>query len=118
MRDYCANNLITRQSRQSSTHFSAWVSTISGKITFRKVEKFLKISLATVERFSGYLNDAYLIFFIKKFSFSVKEQDNSPRKVYCYDTGIVNSLGFRFSRNIGKIYENIVAIVKKTNERE
>ncbi|MCD4670862.1 MAG: ATP-binding protein, partial [Actinomycetia bacterium] len=37
-----------------------YLSNISGKITFRKVENFLKISLATIERFSGYLSEAYL----------------------------------------------------------
>jgi len=47
---------------------------------------------------------------VKRFSFSVKKQENSPRKVYSIDTGIVNSTGFRFQDNHGHLMENIVAV--------
>jgi len=50
----------------------------------------------------------YLIFFLKRFSFKVREQEKSPRKVYSIDTGLCNAVGFRFSENIGKLVENIV----------
>ncbi|MEA3421977.1 MAG: DUF4143 domain-containing protein, partial [Acidobacteriota bacterium] len=46
--------------------------------------------------------------FIKRFSFKVKEQEKSPRKVYAIDTGLANTIGFRFSQNIGRLAENIV----------
>ena len=90
-----------------------YLSNISNPITFRKIEKFLNIPLLTVEMFSEYMQSAYLIFLLRRFSFSVKEQDNSPKKVYCYDVGLANALGFRFSKNIGRLYENIVALQLK-----
>jgi len=33
-----------------------------------------------------------------------------PKKVYCIDTGLINSVIPKFSENIGRLFENIVAI--------
>ncbi|KPQ45080.1 MAG: hypothetical protein MPEBLZ_00342 [Candidatus Methanoperedens nitroreducens] len=71
--------------------------------------KFLNIPHTTVDRFSDYIQTACLVFFIKKFSFSMKEQEKSQKKVYSVDTGLSNVIGFRFSKNSGKLMENVVA---------
>ena len=49
-----------------------------------------------------------MIFFTKKFSYSLKEQEVNPRKVYCIDTGLRNTVSLRFSEDMGKLYENVV----------
>lgn len=87
-----------------------YLSNTSGSITFRSAEKALGIGKDTVEKYSHYMEQAFLIFFIKRFSFSVKEQENSPRKVYSIDVGLSNAVGFRSSENFGKLMENVVAI--------
>ncbi|MDO9097520.1 MAG: ATP-binding protein, partial [Candidatus Methanoperedens sp.] len=87
-----------------------YMTNISNSITFNSLGKSLKISKDTVEKYSWYLENAFLFFFIKRFSFSLKEQDNSPRKVYSLDVGLSNALGFRFSENFGKVMENIAAL--------
>lgn len=86
-----------------------YITNISSPITFNKISKFLKIPVKTVESYSKYLEASNLLFFIKRFSFSLKEQENSPRKVYSIDTGLANSAGFRFQVNYGKFIENTVA---------
>jgi len=85
-----------------------YLTNISSPITFNSIEKFLGISASTVEKYSEYLNAAYLTFFLKRFSFKVKEQEKSPRKVYAIDLGLANAVGFRFSQNIGRLAENAV----------
>jgi len=85
-----------------------YLSNISSLTTFSSLEKFLTISADTIERFSGYLTDAYILYFLKRFSFKVKEQEKSPRKVYAIDTGLANTIGFRFSENSGRLAENLV----------
>lgn len=85
-----------------------YLSNASSLTTFSSIEKFLGASADTVEKFSGYLETAYLLFFLKRFSFKVKEQEKSPRKVYAIDTGLVNTIGFRFSENAGRLAENVV----------
>ncbi len=76
----------------------------------------MNITADTIESFSSYLKNAFLIFFISKFSFSVKNQQKAPRKVYSMDVGLSNAVGFRFSENIGKIAENIVAVELKRKQ--
>jgi len=44
----------------------------------------------TVERFSSYLETANLIFFVRRFSYSLKEQEKSQRMVYSIDVGLSN----------------------------
>ncbi len=62
-----------------------YITSIGSKITFNSISKFLKLPVKTVYNFSIYLDKAYLIFFVKRFSFSIKAQDNSPKKVYTID---------------------------------
>ena len=85
-----------------------YLTSISSPISFNRVKKFLGISLDSVERFSSYLSEPYLVFFAKKFSYSLKEQEVNPRKVYAIDTGLRNTISLRFSEDIGRLYENAV----------
>jgi predicted AAA+ superfamily ATPase len=64
----------------------------------------------TIQRFSEYLASASLLFFTRRFSFSVKEQENSPRKIYSIDNGFSTILGFNFMEIKGRMMENSVAI--------
>ncbi len=93
-----------------------YFSNPAAHVTFTSIAKFLKISPDSVERFSGYLEQAYALSFLKRFSFKVKEQEKSPRKVYAVDTGLCNAVGFRFSENPGKLAENIVFLELKRRQ--
>lgn len=64
-------------------------------------------------RIGANLKDAYLVFNVPIFSFSVKAQEINPKKIYCIDSGIRNIKGFRFSLDYGRIAENIVFIELK-----
>jgi len=87
-----------------------YLTNISSPISFNKTSGFVQLPTETVRRFSSYLETANLIFFIRRFSWSVKEQENSPRKVYSVDAGMSNTVGFRFRENLGKVAENLVAV--------
>jgi len=95
-----------------------YLASISSHITFNKIKNFLNISLDTVERFSYYLSYAYLIFFLHRFSYSLKEKEKSSRKVYCIDTGLRNALGVSFSEDYGRSLENIVFLELKRRGNE
>jgi len=85
-----------------------YFSNFSNLISFSSAAKFLGLTTDTVIKFSQYFSNAYLIFFLKKFSFKVKEQDRSPQKIYLNDPGLINAVGFKFSDNIGRLLENVV----------
>ena len=93
-----------------------YLSNAANLITFSSAGRFLQTNTDTIERFSGYFEDVYLIFLLKRFSFKVKEQEKSPRKIYAIDTGLCNALGFRFSENIGRLAENIVFLSLKRRQ--
>ncbi len=97
-----------RKAEQMKTLAKYYFSNIATLTTFNSLEKSLGINAATIEKFSGYFEDAYLLSFVKRFSFKVREQEKSPRKVYSVDTGLANAVGFRFSQNSGALAENMI----------
>jgi len=95
-----------------------YLTNISSQITFNKIRKFLGISVETVERFSSYLQEAYLIFLLRRFSYSLKDQEKSPRKVYAIDVGLRNAVASRFSKDDGRLAENLVFLHLLRNGKE
>lgn len=102
-----------RKSEKLKALIKFYLANPSSLITFSSLEKSLKISADTIEKFSNYFETAYLTFFLKRFSFKFKEQEKSPRKIYAIDTGLINTIGFRFSQNLGKLAENVVFLELK-----
>lgn len=95
-----------------------YLTNISSLISFGRIKKFLKLPLHTTERFSYYLSYPYLIFFVKKFAYSLKEQQVNPRKVFSIDVGLRNAISFKFSPDLGRIYENVVFLEFLRKEKE
>lgn len=87
-----------------------YITNISSPITYTSVSKILNIPKKTVERFSSYLAASRALFFISRFSLTLKEQERAARKVYSIDTGMSNAVGFKIFENYGKTMENIVAV--------
>lgn len=85
-----------------------YLSNISNLQSYNKVKDAVNLSLDTVERFSEYFSTGRLLFFVPKFSFSHKKQLLNPKKVYSIDPGLRNVSGFRFSRDVGRLMENVV----------
>lgn len=97
-----------RKAEKLKSLIKFYLSNISSLTTFSSSGKFLDLATDTVEKFSSYMENAYLFFFLKRFSFTVKGQEKSPRKIYAIDTGLANTVGFKFSDNWGKLAENAV----------
>ena len=86
------------------------ISNIGNEISFNKLKNIFDVNIHTIENYCSYLQNAYLIFLIERFSFKLKKQFLAPKKVYCIDTGLANIIGFKFSENKGFVFENIVAL--------
>jgi predicted AAA+ superfamily ATPase len=72
----------------------------------------------TVEKYLGFLEESYLFFRIDRFSYKVREQMASNKKIYCIDNGYIYAKAFRISPDKGKLYENLVAIELKKRETD
>ncbi|MBZ1345221.1 MAG: ATP-binding protein [Candidatus Nealsonbacteria bacterium] len=87
------------------------VSNFSSEFSFTKLKNILNFrSVNTVQNYLRYLEEAYLVFSLDRFSFKTKEQIRSPRKIYLVDNGFILAKSFQFSQNIGKLMENLVLV--------
>jgi len=94
------------------------VTNSSEEFTYTKLSKILDVKhISTISNWVSYLEDSFLIFKLERFNFKLKQQFIAPKKAYCMDNGIINSIGFRFSENKGRIMENAVAIELQRRKR-
>lgn len=85
------------------------VSNTANLVSFNKLKDLLKLgSVNTVINYIDYLENSWLFFVINKYAYSVKEQQIAAKKTYGIDTGLIQSVGFSFSENKGKLMENAV----------
>jgi len=75
--------------------------------------KMLKISYEAARNYVEYLKEAFLILELPRFSYSLKSQIGDIKKYYCIDTGMAYAVSFRFSRDVGRILENVVFLELK-----
>jgi len=67
-------------------------------------------SVHTVENYVGYLVEAFLFLSVTRYSPKAKLRMSAPRKIYGYDTGMVNAVRFRVGSDTGRLLENLVAV--------
>ncbi len=68
------------------------------------------IGKTTVLNYLGYIESSYFIHSIPIFSYKIKDQMQYPRKVYIIDNGFISSISTKFSKDMGRLYENMVAV--------
>ena len=77
--------------------------------TVRKLVEILNLkSVTTTEKYINYLEEAYLLFSLLRYSPKSIERIKSPRKVYAVDNGFVTAKAIQHSPDKGKLMENLV----------
>jgi len=94
------------------------VTNISSPISYNSLKNTFKVSLDLIRSYLEYLEEAYLLFTIPIFSYSLKVQEQNPRKIYVIDNGLRNSVSFKFSKDLGKLAENLTFIELKRQQKE
>lgn len=93
------------------------MSNIAREYSFNALSGVTKCrSVHTIDKYINYIQEAYLVFSLPRFSFKVRQQAGYNKKIYCTDNGLAVASGFRFSENRGALYENLVAIALKKEE--
>lgn len=69
-----------------------------------------EIGKTTIQNYINYIQNSFFAFSLPIFSFNIKDQMQYPRKIYFIDNVFINSLSTKFSKNVGRLYENIIAI--------
>lgn len=68
------------------------------------------ISNKYLYEFLDYCNSVFLIQNINKFNYSEIKQEKSDKKTYVIDNGLIRAIEFSVSQNMGKLFENMVAM--------
>jgi predicted AAA+ superfamily ATPase len=85
------------------------ISNVGNLVTGNKLKPLFGInSTATILEYFSHLEEAYLFFFVSKFSFSIKQQLINPRKIYSIDSGVITVNSATFTEDAGHKLENIV----------
>jgi uncharacterized protein len=85
------------------------ITNIGKLVSASKLKTIINVgATSTVIEYISYLEDSYLLFFVPKFSYSLKVQSINPRKVYAVDTGLINANSLSFTDDNGRKLENMV----------
>ena len=85
---------------------------------YNSLKQEMKLSKETILEYISHLSDINLIYFIPIFSYSLKVQQVNPSKTYCIDTGIRNAVALQFSKDTGRLAENIIYIELQRRNKE
>lgn len=99
----------------SLENLASWlISNISNDFSYNTLAKQTSISsVHTIQKYIGYLEEAFIFFTIPRFSYKVGEQQKSNKKIYCFDNGFYKAKAFQFTNDYGKLLENVIAIELK-----
>ena len=106
LKDCVANNAIryVKSFKELSYYL---LSNVTSLYSYNSLAKAIDINDKSAKEYVSYLENSYLIDELKHYSYSLKEQNNSKKKIYSNDNGFL-SLSYSFSENSGKMLENLV----------
>jgi uncharacterized protein len=85
-------------------------SNIGQNYSYNSLAKFLSIQDKTAKEYIGFFEKSFLLFELANYQYSIKKQENYPKKIYAIDNGFIEVASFAFSENMGKFLENQVFI--------
>ena len=104
----------------SLQQLAVWLISNAGKpITGNSLRKVFSIgSSSSIMDYLSYFSNAWLFFYVPKFSYSQKVQIVNPKKVYVIDNGLVEVNSVSFSNDMGRLLENMVYMELRRRTQE
>lgn len=85
------------------------ISNVGKEFSYNSIKKMFEIkSVKSVIDYISFFENAYLVFTLPRFSYSYKQQQVNPKKVYSIDNGFSLNNSASFSKDYGKMLENLV----------
>lgn len=87
-----------------------WLVSNTGKLfTGNSLRKLFQInSSSTIMEYLTYFANAWLFFYVPRFSYSLKVQSVNPKKVYAIDNGFIKVNSVNFTPDYCRLLENLV----------
>jgi len=100
-----------RQTQQLYDLSNFLLSNFTNLYSFNQVKESLDFnSVATVQKFIGYLEEPYLFQHITRYTTKLKNQQKAAHKIYIIDNGFIKARSFELSPNYGRLLENMVFV--------
>lgn len=87
-------------------------------VSVASLKKMYDISHQAASLYLSYLQEAFLVFELPQFSYSLKTQQKSLKKIYAIDTGLASAVAFKFSEERGRVLENAVFLALLRQKKE
>jgi len=85
------------------------LTNMGSKLSYTRLAKEMSLpSVETVRSYFSFLQEAFLLYELPKFSFKYRDQIKTPRKMYAADLGMRHAVALRFSKDMGRLAENFV----------
>lgn len=81
---------------------------ISSLYSYHSISKAVGFNDISIKEYINTMSESFLIYEIAQFSYKVKQQIKSKRKIYCIDNGLISAVSLNFSENKGKLFENLI----------
>ncbi len=115
LKDCVANHGI-REVKQFKELTKYLISNGCSLYAYSSISKAMNINENSIKNYIYILEDSYMYNELKQFSYSLKGQVRSKKKGYLTDNSFLGNISFRFARNQGKLFENLVySELKKQN---
>lgn len=119
--DILSRDILSKKVRKETVleEFSYYLSAnVASLLSFNRMADYfksrgIKISVQTIQSYFELIKNSFMFYDNLIFSHKIKDKFQNPRKLYCIDNGLFNFLGFKFSHDYGKLYENAVFIKLK-----
>jgi uncharacterized protein len=100
-----------RFSSQIGNLGSYLINNFASQYSLRRLQNALDLkSVTTTEKYVSYLEEAYIIFSLLRYSPKNAVRIKSPKKAYVVDNGFINAKAIQHSPDKGKLMENLVYI--------
>ncbi len=103
----CVSNNSIREVKSFKELSYYLISNIASSYSYSSLSKAVGITDISAKEYIRYLEDSFLFYELKQFSYSLKEQNSSKKKAYFVDNGFM-MLNFKFSKNLGSLFENLI----------
>jgi len=95
------------------------ISSIGKEYSYNSIKKMFNIkSVQSVIDYISFFENSYLLFSIPHFSYSFKQQQVNPKKIYSIDNGLSTNNSVSFSKDFGKMLENLVFLALRRKYKD
>ena len=95
------------------------ISNAAKEYSLNGIKKAFGVGSAnSVANYVQWLEDAYLLFSVPKFSWSLKSVAVNPKKIYTIDTGFAQANSLSFTNDKGRLFENAIFLELRRNYKE